>query len=99
MKEAVDGEADARACAGVPTGGAPSVNTGLRAAVQKVWEQIEAAVPEPPDISTVERWYTVATFWPPETRVAGASFAGGGGRRAGSSASVNGGGAPGAPPR
>ena len=79
VKEAVDGEAagdDAPAAAGASlAGGDPSVNTGLQAAIAKVWEQIEAIVPEPPEIRTVRGWYTVATFWPAETRVAGASFA------------------------
>lgn len=72
VKEAVD---DDGAAAPSLSGGEPHINTGLRDAVRKVWEQIEDAVPEPPDIQTIEKWFRVATFWPAETRVAGASFA------------------------
>lgn len=56
-------------------GGDSGVNTGLHAAITAVWEQIEDIVPEPPEASTVRRWYTVAYFWPAETRVANASCA------------------------
>ena len=76
VKEAVDGEDDACAAAHASlAGGESSVNTGLEGFISRVWEQIEAIVPEPPEMSTIRRWYTIATFWPTETRVAGASFA------------------------
>lgn len=71
----MDAEADAPAGAGASlAGGEPSVKTGLEAIIAKLWEQIEAIVPEPPEIRTVRGWYTVATLWPAETRVAGASL-------------------------
>lgn len=75
VKEAVDGYGEGAAAAAPLTGGDSGVRTGLQSAIAGVWEQIEAIVPEPPEIRTIRGWYTVATFWPAETRVTGASFA------------------------
>ncbi len=71
VKEAVDEVADL-AARGPSEHGA---NNGRREAITQIWEQIEAIVPEPPEIKTVEAWYRISTFWPAETRVPRASFA------------------------
>lgn len=76
VKEAVDEEAgDSDPGHAVRAADGASANTGVEGYITKVWEQIEAIVPEPPEIKTVRNWYTIATLWPAETRVAGASFA------------------------
>lgn len=70
---AVDGQREGAGTCTL-TGGENGVNTGLHSAIQAVWEEIVEVVPEPPDIRTIRGWYTVAHFWPLETRVARASF-------------------------
>lgn len=57
-------------------GEATSANTGLFARVDEVWQAVseDKEIAEKPDHTTLARWYNVASAWPDETRVNGASY-------------------------
>ena len=71
MKRAVEDDWEHR-----PEGDAAKANTGLFARVDEVWQVVaeDEEIAEKPDHTTMARWYNVASAWPDETRVTGASY-------------------------